>query len=308
VSPATNTIVSPASGPIPQRTFGASALLAAALCSIAGAMNAGGFFAVGSYTSHVSGHCSQIGDQLALGALDKAVRFLALVFVFCIGAITSTLLIEHDLSETRRIRYLKPLSLELFLLLLFAALGVTLDTDDGHPLALVLSLVLCFTMGLQNAMVTKIQGAVVRTTHMTGVVTDLGIELGRLTLLLRDLRRERAARASRAEPLPPAHYEAARLLKNEGQRAALHCLLLSSFVGGATVGAVSFLKFRYLGALPIAVALAGLIAVEVLLIFAERGEAAVAMRLAPPAPAATAVLPVAVAPPKPVVEQTTSVT
>jgi uncharacterized membrane protein YoaK (UPF0700 family) len=38
---------------------------------------------------------------------------------------------------------------------------------------------LCFAMGLQNSLVTRLSGAVVRTTHLTGVVTDLGIEAAR---------------------------------------------------------------------------------------------------------------------------------
>jgi hypothetical protein len=39
---------------------------------------------------------------------------------------------------------------------------------------------LAFTMGLQNAVVSKISASQIRTTHMTGVITDLGIELGKL--------------------------------------------------------------------------------------------------------------------------------
>ncbi|MFX1764116.1 YoaK family protein [Paraburkholderia sp. A1RI-2L] len=38
---------------------------------------------------------------------------------------------------------------------------------------------LCYVMGVQNAMITKISRAERRTTHMTGIVTDLGIELGK---------------------------------------------------------------------------------------------------------------------------------
>jgi uncharacterized membrane protein YoaK (UPF0700 family) len=45
---------------------------------------------------------------------------------------------------------------------------------------------LCFIMGLQNAIVTKLSNAVIRTTHMTGIVTDLGIELGKLLYWNRD--------------------------------------------------------------------------------------------------------------------------
>ena len=40
-------------------------------------------------------------------------------------------------------------------------------------------MLLCFIMGLQNAIITKISSSVIRTTHVTGMVTDLGIEFGK---------------------------------------------------------------------------------------------------------------------------------
>ena len=50
-------------------------------------------------------------------------------------------------------------------------------------------------MGLQNALVTRVSGAVVRTTHMTGVLTDIGIELVRMRAWVRDGPRGQGARA-----------------------------------------------------------------------------------------------------------------
>jgi len=44
----------------------------------------------------------------------------------------------------------------------------------------ILAFSLLFTMGLQNSLVTKISNATVRTTHLTGLFTDLGIELSQL--------------------------------------------------------------------------------------------------------------------------------
>lgn len=41
-------------------------------------------------------------------------------------------------------------------------------------------MLLCFIMGLQNAIITKLSQARIRTTHITGLVTDMGIELGKL--------------------------------------------------------------------------------------------------------------------------------
>src|SRR5690606_30163283 len=49
---------------------------------------------------------------------------------------------------------------------------------DKNPNIIAFSLL--FAMGLQNSMVTKISNATVRTTHLTGLFTDLGIELSQL--------------------------------------------------------------------------------------------------------------------------------
>jgi uncharacterized membrane protein YoaK (UPF0700 family) len=62
------------------------------------------------------------------------------------------------------------------LLLIFALAGRHF-TDSLLLTAIIL---LCFSMGLQNAMITKISGSVIRTTHLTGLVTDIGIAMGRL--------------------------------------------------------------------------------------------------------------------------------
>src|SRR3712207_8974625 len=52
-----------------ERTGAADTLLGMALTFVAGAINAGGFLAVGQYTSHMSGILSTMADNLALGAL-----------------------------------------------------------------------------------------------------------------------------------------------------------------------------------------------------------------------------------------------
>jgi uncharacterized membrane protein YoaK (UPF0700 family) len=252
----------------PPRTFRANATVAVLLGAVAGALNAGGFFAVGVYTSHVTGHWSKVGDELALGHFAIAAKFVGFVVAFFLGAFSSTILIEYDTSGTRRVRYLKPLVLEIVLLAAFVVLGKLRESDPS--VVPWLTAVLCFTMGLQNAMVTKISGAVVRTTHMTGVMTDMGIETARLGLLLRD--RLRARRADLAT-LPPPHQtlrefvmETARIFGDEGQKAALLVCILGSFGIGATGGAVAFVNGGYLGAIPIAAILASLVAFELVLI------------------------------------------
>lgn len=233
-----------------QRTFQANATLAVLLCAAAGALNAGGFFAVGLYTSHVTGHASRIADELVLGNAPVAGKYLALLLAYLGGAMASTFLMEHNLAQTHAVRYTKPLGLELVLVVAFALIGHFYDERD-HQLVPYLAPLLSFAMGVQNAMVTKISGAIIRTTHMTGVTTDLGMEIVRLALLVRDQKSFKG-------------------LKKESQRAALHCVMLGSFVMGGIIGAYSFFKWGYYGALPVVGFLGTLVTVEIFLIRTQK--------------------------------------
>ena len=61
--------------------------------------------------------------------------------------------------------------------------GLLAGRFEGPETELVLVAPLCFTMGLQNALITKIRDFPVRTTHVTGMVTDIAVELGRILYL-----------------------------------------------------------------------------------------------------------------------------
>ncbi|MFL5204508.1 MAG: YoaK family protein [Microvirga sp.] len=197
-----------------ERTNVADTLLGMALTFVAGAINAGGFLAVGQYTSHMSGIFSSMADNLALGSLGLAGLALLAFLLFVMGAACSAMLINWGRRHHLGSRYAMPLMLEAFLLLGFGILGwIAHPSPDFVAVAVPL---LCFIMGLQNATVTKISGARMRTTHVTGIITDIGIELGKLRLLV---------------------------------------LLLASFFIGGVIGAIGFSQIGFLFALPFALLL-----------------------------------------------------
>jgi uncharacterized membrane protein YoaK (UPF0700 family) len=72
--------------------------------------------------------------------------------------------------------YVIPAIIESVILFAMAIFGNTLIKESPNLLACTL----LFAMGLQNSLVTRISNAVVRTTHLTGLFTDLGIELSQL--------------------------------------------------------------------------------------------------------------------------------
>jgi uncharacterized membrane protein YoaK (UPF0700 family) len=160
------------------RTEASDRHLAFYLTFIAGAANAGGFMAVHQYTSHMSGIVSSLADNLVLGEIELLLSGLVALVFFLFGAGISAILINWGRRRDLRSIYALPLALEACLLVVFALSDLLGPID--RALTFMIIALLCFVMGLQNAIITKLSGARIRTTHVTGLVTDTGIELGKL--------------------------------------------------------------------------------------------------------------------------------
>ena len=210
--------------------------LGCALAFVAGAVNAGGFLAIGRYTSHMTGIVSGMADQLALGDFALALAALAAWIAFLLGADTTALLINWARRHRLRSQYALSLMLEAALLLLFGLAGTHL-AGMSNILAPVTVLLLCFIMGLQNAIITKVSGAVIRTTHVTGLSTDIGIELGKLFYYNKQ------------------RIPALVVLANR-DKLKLHALLLGFFFVGGVSGALGFKHVGYSATIVLAAALA----------------------------------------------------
>lgn len=210
--------------------------LGAGLAFVAGATNAGAYLAVQQYTSHMTGIVSTVADAVVLGQGGIVLSGLGALCAFVTGAATTALLVSFSRRRGLRSAYAQPLLLEALLLLIFGILGVQLAHLHAAFVPITVAL-LCFTMGVQNAVITKISGAEVRTTHVTGIVTDIGIELG---LLLYINRRESA-------PYP-------RVKANRARLRTLLILLVAFFVGGV-LEALGFQRVGYAATVPLAAVL-----------------------------------------------------
>jgi uncharacterized membrane protein YoaK (UPF0700 family) len=216
------------------RTRRTNRQLGAALAFVAGAVNAGGFLAVQRYTSHMTGIVSAIADDLVLGQMALAMAGVSSLLAFVAGAAVTALLTNWARRRQMGGEFALPLMLEASLLLVFGLLGANLElvVDVFVPSTVLL---LCFIMGLQNAVVTKISQAEIRTTHMTGVVTDLGIELGRLVYWNRthEANDQYFVRANR-------------------DKLKVHGMILGLFFVGGIVGALAFKRLGFSATVPIA--------------------------------------------------------
>ena len=215
------------------RTASTNRLLGALLAFNAGAINAGGFLVVGMYTSHMTGFASMISDMLVLGSFTVAIGAAGALLAFVAGAACTAVLVNWARQNHLRSEYVLPLLLEAGLLLVFGLLGATLNRQTPFAVPLTV-LVLAFTMGLQNALVSKISASQIRTTHMTGVITDMGIELGKLFYWNQGAR-------------PPELQVRANRIKLR-----LYAMLLGAFMAGGVVGAAGFKYLGFVWVLPMA--------------------------------------------------------
>ena len=224
-----------------QRSEKANRHLARYLAFIAGATNAGGLLAVGHYTSHMSGIVSAMADDLAIFKMQLVLDGLVSVLAFLSGAFLTTLLVRWARSRHLESEYALSLVIEAGLLIVFGTRGRIFT--GGRVMDIII--LLCFTMGLQNAIITKISDSVIRTTHLTGMVTDIGIAAGRI---LSSHRKEDPGHVD-----TPHEWSKLRLLGS---------LILLFFVGGV-IGAIGFRHVGFLFTLPLAAILVLLAAMPV---------------------------------------------
>lgn len=187
--------------------------LAGLLSSIAGALNAVGFLIAGSFTANMTGNISAFADHLVNGSALFALSFAGLVLAFICGAGMAALAIQAgERSGLRSIYALAVIAEAVLLLLLGAALALWPNAAAPETF---LVFALSFVMGLQNAVTSMISRSRVRTTHISGMATDIGIELAALT----------GDDRTRRESLP---------------KLKLHSLTLGCFALGGVCGALLF--------------------------------------------------------------------
>jgi len=160
-----------------ERSPALNSVLGTTCAFIAGGINAGGFMAIGRYTSHVTGIVSESTLFLIQHNWVNAAQILGLVIGFGSGAAFAA----YTIQLARYFKFKNPFAIALMssgtTLLLLGLWAMHYGTT--HPHELLIEFGLFFAMGIQNATVTQLSNNDVRATHMTGILTDLGIEIGK---------------------------------------------------------------------------------------------------------------------------------
>lgn len=181
----------------------------AVLAFIAGTVNTVGFLGFQHQgVTHLTGSTTLLGIAAATGDIPELIHLLAIVGAFLFGSIFGGILIPED--------SLKLGNSYAMALLIESALLITAVPALEQTSSLGAYLASC-ACGLQNGMASNYSGAILRTTHVSGIFTDLGIFIGHII---------------RGTPV-------------DIRKVKLCILLLSSFLGGATAGAFGFQFFSY---------------------------------------------------------------
>lgn len=176
----------------------------------------------------MTGIVATMAEHAATGAASLALGSAGALLSFVSGAACCAIMVNFARRRRMRSQYALPLLFEAVLLLAFGVLGARLAAIEAMFVPITVML-LCFMMGLQNAVITKLSRAEIRTTHVTGLMTDIGIEAGRLLYWS-------TPGASR-------------------RRLVVLLLLASSFFIGGVTGALGFRHFGYMFTVPLALVL-----------------------------------------------------
>lgn len=158
------------------RTLQHNLRLASLLSFVAGIVNVAGYLSVKRLTTNVTGHFAFFVDEVFKLNLMQGLIYFLYIFFFFLGSFVSGLIVELYYKRNWNYAYTWPVIIE-SIILLGVATGGNLFIKAAPD---VMSCLLLFSMGVQNSLVTKISNSLVRTTHLTGLFTDLGIECSQL--------------------------------------------------------------------------------------------------------------------------------
>ena len=160
------------------RTFAHDLRLAILLSFVAGLVNITGVLALKTLTTNVTGHFAFFAEEIMKHDYATAITFFLFTIFFLIGAFISSFMQELISIKNPDLSHIFPITLEMVILIVIGIFGTStgLFTLGGKLTAFFMLL----AMGIQNSLVTNISKSTVRTTHLTGLFTDLGIELSQL--------------------------------------------------------------------------------------------------------------------------------
>ncbi|MCW8314020.1 YoaK family protein [Sphingobacterium thalpophilum] len=163
------------------RTIQDNIKLGALTAFSAGMVNVASVIVFFSFTSNVTGYYAVFAQEMAKGNWYQGAVVLFWILLFLIGSMLSNLIIIHGKGKfSSYLTHSIPLILEI-LSILFVGIYLDFFYEDSLKETEILVGSLLFAMGLQNGLTASISNSVVKTTHLTGLTTDLAVLISMFT-------------------------------------------------------------------------------------------------------------------------------
>lgn len=143
---------------------------------IAGMVNVASLVLFFSFTSNITGHYAILADEIS------NVRWFQVIIVFCwillffLGSFLSNFLIIQGTFKSKLLTHSIPLLIEIICFICVGIYGVYFYSETLIETEILVSILL-FAMGIQNGLTASISNFSVKSTHLTGLTTDLAIHI-----------------------------------------------------------------------------------------------------------------------------------
>lgn len=162
--------------PKEKRTLKQNLLLASSTAFVAGITDVVGVLAFLAFTSNITGHVANLAKNIIAQNFQSILIFALWLFMFLLGAFVSNFIVKSLQHVSYYRAHSAPIILEIVVLIFIAFYGNNFYKETTKEREIVIGALL-FAMGLQNSLVSNISGGLIKSTHLTGLFTDLGSEL-----------------------------------------------------------------------------------------------------------------------------------
>ena len=228
-----------------QRSFNNNLVLACVTACTAGMTNIAGAMACYAFTSNVTGHAVHFARHMLTGNFFEMFVMIGWLLMFILGAGIAHFLIRSYEFNGPYFAHALPIFIVLCLLVFVGIYGHYINENSDRDV-LIISAILLFSMGVQNSAVNTISDGKIKTSHLTGVSTDLGADL--------------------SEWLHPKTFNTPQL----AQKIQLRASILLLYISGAVVGGWMYTKIKFVTFYIIAIALLLIIVYDLMVMSVQK--------------------------------------
>jgi uncharacterized membrane protein YoaK (UPF0700 family) len=156
-----------------KRTLKENLMLASSTAFISGATNVAGVIAFLAFTTNITGHVANLARHVAERNFNEMILFFIWLLLFFMGAFIANFLIRSAWDKSSYWAHSRPMIIEIVILLFVAVYGDKFYAESALEREIIIGAII-FAMGLQNSMVSTISGGLIKSSHLTGLFTDLG--------------------------------------------------------------------------------------------------------------------------------------